>query len=76
MDIFAKITGVKYTPLLCSKLKSFSYKDFDATLSDKATFILQIDPTKQIALRTCLKKKNPTQKLMFMLNHWSSKILT
>ena len=50
MDIFAKITGVKYTPLLCSKLKSFSYKDFDATLSDKATFILQIDPTKQIAL--------------------------
>ena len=27
MDIFAKITGVKYTPLLCSKLKSFSYKD-------------------------------------------------
>ena len=27
-------------------------------------------------LRTCLKKKKPTQKLMFMLNHWSSKILT
>ena len=27
-------------------------------------------------VRTCLKKKNPTQKLMFMLNHWSSKILT
>ena len=28
------------------------------------------------SFRTCLKKKKPTQKLMFMLNHWSSKILT
>jgi hypothetical protein len=57
MDIFAKITGVKYTPLLCSKLKSFSYNDFDATLSDKATFILQIDPTKQIALSCWVSPK-------------------
>ena len=57
MDIFARITGVKYTPLLCSKLKSFSYKDFDATLSDKATFILQIDPTKQIALSCWVSPK-------------------
>lgn len=57
MDIFARITGVKYTPLLCSKLKSFSYKDFDATLSDKATFILQIDPTDQIALSCWVSPK-------------------
>ena len=57
MDIFARITGIKYTPLLCSKLKSFSYKDFDATLSDKATFILQIDPTKQIALSCWVSPK-------------------
>ena len=27
-------------------------------------------------LRTCLKKKKSTQELMFMLNHWRSKILT
>ena len=32
--------------------------------------------TDRLYFRTCLKKKNPTQKLMFMLNHWSSKILT
>lgn len=57
MDIFARITGVKYTPLLCSKLKSFSYKDFGTTLSDKATFILQIDPTKQIALSCWVSPK-------------------
>ena len=57
MDIFAKITGVKYTPLLCGKLKSCSYKDFDATLSDKATLILQIDPTKQIALSCWVSPK-------------------
>ena len=57
MDIFARITGVKYTPLLCSKLKSFSHEDFDATLSEKATFILQIDPTKQIALSSWVSPK-------------------
>ena len=57
MDIFARITGVKYTPLLCSKLKSLSHKDFDATLSEKATFILQIDPTKQIALSSWVSPK-------------------
>lgn len=57
MDIFARITEVKYTPLLCSKLKSFSYKDFDATLSEKTTFILQIDPTKQIALSSWVSPK-------------------
>lgn len=57
MDIFARITGVKYTPLLCSKLQSFSYKDFDATLSDKATFLLQINPTKQIALSCWVSPK-------------------
>jgi hypothetical protein len=57
MDIFARITGVKYTPFLCSKLKSFSYKDFDATLSEKTTFILQIDSTKQIALSCWVSPK-------------------
>ena len=57
MDIFARITGVKYTPLLCSKLKSFSCQDFGATLSNKATFILQIDPTKQIALSCWVSPK-------------------
>ena len=27
-------------------------------------------------LRTCFKKKDTTQELMFTFNHWSSKILT
>ena len=31
--------------------------------------------SRQVTLRTCLKKKKATQELMFMLNHWSSKIL-
>ena len=57
MDIFARITGVTYTPLLCSKLKSFSYGEFGAALSEKATFILQIDPTKQIALSCWVSPK-------------------
>ncbi len=59
MDIFARITGVKYTPLLCSTLKSFSYKDFDATLSEKATFIIEIGSTKQIALSCWVSPKRP-----------------
>ena len=57
MDIFAKITGVKYTPLLCSKLVSFSYSALDTVLSEKTTFILQIDPTNQIAVSRWVSPK-------------------
>ena len=57
MDIFAKITGVKYTPLLCSKLASFSYSELDTVLSEKTTFILQIDPTNQIAVSRWVSPK-------------------
>ena len=57
MDIFAKITGVKYTPLLCSKLASFSYNELDTVLSKQAAFILQIDSTKQIAVSRWVSPK-------------------
>ena len=52
--------------------------DEKASESTTETLISQIqDLQKEIeALRTCLKKKNPTQKLMFMLNHWRIKILS
>lgn len=50
MDIRAKITGIKYTPLLCRKLNTFDIKDMEKALSKDATFILRIDDKNQIAL--------------------------
>jgi hypothetical protein len=50
IDITAKITGIKYTPLLCKKLDSFSINELSETLSKEATFILDIDDKNQIAL--------------------------
>jgi len=50
MDIYAKITGIKYTPFLCRKLHTFYSKDFDEALSKEATFILKISDEQQIAV--------------------------
>ena len=50
MEISAKITGIKYKPLLCRKLNIFNFKDVDKALSKYATFILKIDDKNQIAL--------------------------
>lgn len=51
MDLSAKITGIiKYTPLLCRKLNTYSFKDLDEALSKDATFILNIDDKNQLAI--------------------------
>jgi hypothetical protein len=47
--ISAEITGVKYTPYLCRKLRIFESKDFVKALSEEATFILRINQ-QQIAV--------------------------
>jgi len=49
INIFAKIIGIKYTPLLHRKLHIFEFKDLARALSKEATFILKIDD-KQIAV--------------------------
>lgn len=49
INIFAKITGIKYTPLLCRNLHIFDFKDLAKALSKEATFILKI-ADKQIAV--------------------------
>ena len=49
INVFAKITGITYTPLLCRKLHIFDFKDLAKALSKEATFILKIDD-KQIAV--------------------------
>ncbi len=50
MDIFAKITGINYTPHLCRNLHTFNLKELDKALSTEATFILKIDDKNKIAL--------------------------
>ncbi len=57
MDLFAKITGIKYTPFLCRKLEVFDIKNLDKALSKKATFILKIDPENKIAISWWVSSK-------------------
>ncbi|MCW4008901.1 MAG: hypothetical protein NWF09_09485 [Candidatus Bathyarchaeota archaeon] len=40
--ITAKITGIKYKPLLCAKLKLFNIKSLDKALSTTSAFILNV----------------------------------
>ena len=50
MNICANITGVKYKPLLCSKLATFGLDQLGEALSEKAAFLLRVDSANQIAL--------------------------
>ena len=50
MDVSAKIKGIKYSPLLCRTLNEYPISALDIALSKDATFILNIDKNKQIAL--------------------------
>jgi len=50
MDLFAKIKGIKYTPLLCRELEIFDFNDLDEALSSCSSFILRIDKENQIAV--------------------------
>lgn len=50
MDIFAEITGIRYTPFLCKELNVFQFDELDKALSKEATFILETDNKKQLAI--------------------------
>ncbi len=57
MDLSAKITGIKYTPLLCGKLDTFDFKDLEKALQKKASFILKISPDNKIAVSSWVSPK-------------------
>lgn len=57
MDLFAKITGIKYTPFLYRRLEAFSFRDFKKALTKKATFILKISPDNKIAISCWVSPK-------------------
>lgn len=50
MNISAKITGIKYTPLLCRDLKTFDIENLDTVLSKYATFILKVNRSNEFAV--------------------------
>jgi hypothetical protein len=50
MDLFVKIKGIKYNPILCRELEIFDPKDLERALSSCASFILKIDKGKQVAI--------------------------
>jgi len=48
-NISAKITGIKYDPLICRKLTTFPLDKINEALSKRATFILKVDEENQFA---------------------------
>ena len=56
MDLFAEITGVAYTPHLCSDLKLFAFADLDQAISN-STFILDIDDINRVAVSRWVSPK-------------------
>jgi hypothetical protein len=50
MDIYAKITGIKYTPSLCRELTSYNFTDIENALSNSAAFILNVDKANSVAV--------------------------
>jgi len=50
MDLSAKITGIKYTPLLCKSLPAYKFANLEQALSDSSAFILDIDEQTKVAV--------------------------
>ena len=57
MNISAKITGIKYTPLLCRDLKPFGIENLDIALAKSATFILRVDRSNEFAVSRWVSAK-------------------
>jgi len=49
MDVSAKITGIKYIPFLCRRLKTYDILDLASALSKDGSFLLNIGENQQIA---------------------------
>lgn len=50
MDLFAKIKGIKYSPLLCRELEVFEFNNLEKALSSHASFILKINKENKVAM--------------------------
>lgn len=56
MDLSAKITGISYTPHLCSNLETFAFADLGQAFSNSA-FILDIDTHNSVAVSWWISAK-------------------
>lgn len=56
MDLSARITGISYTPHLCSNLKTFAFADLEQAFSQSA-FILDIDRLNRVAVSQWVSPK-------------------
>ena len=56
MDLSANITGISYTPYLCSELESFAFADLEQALANP-TFILDIDHMNRVAVSRWVSPK-------------------
>jgi len=50
MDVSAKITGIKYSPLLCRDLKTYNISEVESALTQDSSFLLALDEKRRIAL--------------------------
>jgi len=56
-NIFAEITGIKYTPYLCRKLRTFEFADFAKAFSEESTFVLRMNHEQKIAISWWVSSK-------------------
>jgi len=57
MDVLAKITGITYKPFLFRKLQSYDISGLDLALSKDASFVLNLEGNKSIALSWWVSSK-------------------
>lgn len=57
MEITAKITGIKYTPLMCRELHTFDINQLETGLSKEGTFLLQINSDHKVAVSWWVSSK-------------------
>jgi len=50
ISIFAKITGLEYTPLMCQPLNTFDFNEIDSAISQHTTFVLKVSKGNQIGV--------------------------
>lgn len=57
MDIYAKISGIKYDPIMCKKLTEYSFDTLTHDLPEDATFILNLGGKRKIAVSKWVSAK-------------------
>lgn len=77
-SITAKISGIKYAPLLCRTLSTFDFDQLSQALSEDGTFILNIDGKNKIAVSYWVSSKRsrsyPYSRIYDSLNFLGKKV--